>query len=119
MADKTDIQIKIKILEIAKQKLLAGWTQGCFARNRSGESVYPLSNEAYTFCLEGAVSYANHVVINNPKRDYIHSVFNVLTRICGEKTLANFNDNLDRKRSEVVDLIDKAIAEYGEKINKK
>ena len=124
IVDRIDTLIEIKILEIAKHKILDGWTQGCFARNRGGESVYPLLSTAYSFSLDGALKYAEHVVFNEDYRlkkenyNYIESVFNTLLYICGEVSLADFNDNLDRKRSEVVNLINKAIVEYGE-INKK
>ena len=41
------------------KKLLYHWTKGACARTKDGEPVSPLSEEAYYFCLSGAIQRVN------------------------------------------------------------
>jgi hypothetical protein len=45
----------IEVLLAAKDRILDGWTQGAYARNAAGESVYADNPEAVAWCARGAV----------------------------------------------------------------
>lgn len=105
--------------DLAKvRKLLQrGWTQGVFARDRSGDSTAPRDRNATCWCLTGAVdraatddrrSLTERVQANEDLRRALRST--LPPRWAGD--LVAFNDCRSRRLDQVLALVDKTIAAY-------
>lgn len=93
---------------IAARKLIkpkGAWTQNTYARGRTGRPVSIDSPRAVCFCAEGAVQRTAEAASLG------------VYKICCEYLdaevrlgILNFNDDIDRKQSEVVAIFTRAIA---------
>lgn len=80
----------------------ATWTRGCYARNRYGARVSPLSDEAVSFCSIGALDRAlrSNTALGDP-------VMRALRAGSGVLDISAFNDG--RTHAEVIAVFDAAI----------
>ena len=81
------------------------WTQGDYAHDKDGQSVYFMDRAAYSFCLAGAIRRTcNETAV----QDY--RVYNVLaTYIPYGQLLFEYNDKVSH--AEIINLLDKAISD--------
>lgn len=112
MARKVNEQAEIKITELqvlkGARELLSDeskWAKGFFAFDKDGERCGACSPEACKFCLIGAMRKVagrdTSVTVN-----CLTEIYNYL----GHNLAADWNDDADRKHSEVIDLLNKTIA---------
>lgn len=109
----------INILVVARSRINRGWVRGHEAVNASGRSVSPLSQEAVAWCLAGSMTHFNtdddiqcscteaarivSRIIDSDLDDsvrYQSSVYMII---------ADFNDDIRRKKEDIISVLDKAI----------
>jgi len=96
----------VEILKGAKALLeTKGWTQGAYARGKSGRVVKQPRN-AVCFCGIGAISVAAG---GNTDDDLGYDAYKALERIVGSG-FPHYNDAPGRTKEEVLAVFDKAIA---------
>ena len=86
----------------------SGWTQGVYARDEDGCSVYPQKKTAKSWCLTGAlfaVAYTTDKCIS-----YGLIVDNLIENLALEDTPGMWNDSPDRTQEQVVTLLRRAAA---------
>lgn len=92
------------------------WTQGSYAKNEIGGTMAVESDKASCFCLAGAVYRAGYEL----EQDYnvIWEAFNRIAKhVPGAKpgsahaSILNWNDDYERKFSEVRAVLDKTLVE--------
>ena len=100
------------VLRRAADLVDQGWTQGAFARLADGQSCRSRDSDAASFCLVGALDVAGYQASAHVYSIYPSclSVLRALLNKRGEIDLAvegflTWNDNPDRKKREVVDLL--------------
>ena len=103
MATKTDV---VQVLTRARDLIRRGWTQGQNQRDFMGRKCY---------CLTGAVFAANPS--SAPHTTYVRArairvLHSTLRNILGhDRAVWAWNDQKERTQAEVLDLLDKTIAE--------
>lgn len=99
--------LKDNLIEV-KKLIEKGWTKHSFAIDENGKSVFECNPKATCFCLMGAV----HAVCwhYSDKLEKIKEIQNLLFSILGENII-NWNDHPDRKKEDVLNLLDKGIAQ--------
>lgn len=101
---------------IAMRELLTpedAWTQGAAARNKSGEYIDCQSEEASSFCIEGAslrVASTNHTLASRAL-DFLHDRLPTRASNSAIANITLWNDNPRRTKAEVLALLDRCIAE--------
>jgi len=112
----------IKDIGEIRQLIETGWCQGAYARNSAGDSVPSYSSEAVTFCLMGAYIWVMRKggkmsMIDNPSwgNDFSspESLLNFLISFFEGKIsiLAEFNDNPNTTKKDVLAFLDRAKTE--------
>lgn len=97
----------LDVLKAARQKIMAGWCQGDFARDVHGNTVPSTSPRACCWCAEGAL----YVVASYPGAcDARITARKLLEKLTGAGMLNMWNDSPLRTREEVINLFDRAIA---------
>jgi hypothetical protein len=89
-----------RALRNARKRVARGWCQGSYATDANFISVAPWSRRAVCWCLVG--SYYG--------RPWAEPVRRAISEALDNGYLANWNDARDRLKGEVLDLIDRAIA---------
>jgi len=104
LTDLTDL------LARAKNRITSGWTQGARARDANGNVVDPISPDARSWDMTGAV------VAERPIAMLPIDIYNLqsmakkaLTKAIDNNPLAWWNDAADRSREDIVSVFDKAI----------
>lgn len=103
--------LAIFAIDMVKDKLLLGWTQGKFARDKDGNGVRYSSNEAVCWCLLGAqccVLAANEKMFDRSVVDILsNGRESVITELTGAAWgVADWNDFPGRTKEEVIALVD-------------
>ena len=99
------------VLRRAADLVDQGWTQGAFARSATGQACRSWDSDAASFCLVGALDVASYQASAHVYSIYSSclTVLRTLLKKRGElgngKDLQAWNDNPDRKKREVVDLL--------------
>jgi len=91
------------------------WTQGAFARDQDGKSVYPHDPSAVSWCLLGAISYVYHEdctacqKVNDLIMDYYakknYRYVPPENRWHVETVIEDWNDSPERSYEDVVELL--------------
>lgn len=108
----TDAELYNKAADIIKK----GWTQNAFARNEEGFSVTPDGKDATSWCLTGAL----WLVVRgnkNPKEYYGDvplTVHNLIKNLGLRESAGVWNDDPNRTKEEVIELLQKAVILTGE-----
>ena len=88
------------------------WTKHVFARDKDGNEVYCLSDEAYSFCLSGAINRAaSMLTTSGPERVFLINDAERALKPDVNVPLDHFNDYLDHETGNefCVELIDMAL----------
>ena len=94
-----------RIMEEARERVLAGWCQGAIARDASGRSVLPSSSEARRWSLLGALLASRD---GQRASDFLGAV-NSLHSSIDESALEVWNDRPGRTQREVVAALERAL----------
>lgn len=103
----TKVAVLTALIE-ARRLINNGWSQKTFARDSNGKMCDWKSEEAKSFCTIGAIYKST-----NCDADICREALNTLQRQLDQFVgymLAHYNDNRGRKKGEVLDLFDRAIA---------
>lgn len=97
----------VDVLKRMKALLRKGWTQKAEARTANGKEVPPESSTAVRFCLIGA----RERVLRTCKFDHIgmYEVRRLLEQCTNGMGVEAYNDAKNRKKSEVLAVVDCAI----------
>lgn len=93
---------ELEHLKKMRELLAKGWTQKVMARDRMGRDVYVMAENAVSFCVVGAIQRSTRGLI---RLWSLHHALRELTN----GTISVWNDDPNRKQSEVLALIDRAI----------
>lgn len=101
----------VEVLKKARALLEKGWCQGHYAIGESGREVDAMSKSARCFCIDGALIRAN-----GTDSEYIATAA-IVRAALGKAAFSpiGWNDAPGRTQSEVLDLMDRAIALASEK----
>lgn len=102
--------VTVKILEIARQLIASGWTQGAYARDESGKEIsdYFRERPAY-YCVTGAILVADKSGDSMVAAfAFLHASLPPSNEVC--YSLPSYNDNPNTTQADVVALYDRAIA---------
>jgi hypothetical protein len=101
-----------EVLVRAKDLVSEGWTQQVFARDRDEAECHYSVSRACKFCLVGAIYRAkSELGLGEEVADAIREILLKKLRI---KFIGHWNDAADRKKSEVVHLLEAVIREVGD-----
>lgn len=100
----------LSTLKAARELLGEGphrWTQGWYAREGEGRPCGPYGSEPVCFCLAGVIKrYATDC-------DALSDAKKAVRRFMGHNGIGVWNDDPSRTYEDVLDLLDRAIAELG------
>lgn len=101
----------VDVLKRMKALLRKGWTQRTFARAANGRKMPWESPKAVRFCLLGAENRAAcEIVPHKRQRDRVKgSIYSLLAKCSGNLSISNYNDHPQRKKEEVIAVVDCAI----------
>lgn len=101
----------VKVLRKARALVAKGWTQGTYARSKSGRPVKHLGRAAARFCAIGALDVAAH---SSGDRFTYSDARDALRQAVGVHLLPEWNDESGRTKADVLAAFDRAIrAEAG------
>ena len=87
----------------------ANWAQHAEARDAKGNEVSPHSPAATSFSLLGAlIKVTPHDVYSKRTMEVRNILLDYLEDVLGHRSLSYFNDDPDRKRTDVLNIIAKA-----------
>lgn len=95
----------IELLQLARTRIEAGWTQGWFARDQYNMRVQVYDENATCFCLAGALCNTWC------RQEEHHKSIALLRSVLGTKyeNIVQFNDSSSTTKEDVLKLIDAAI----------
>lgn len=111
----------VEFLELCRCRIKMGWTQNCLARNEAGNAVSFNHSDATCWCIMGAMAFEayptgllNDDVSAIPDNSVILKAEKALAKAIGTDKFAEWNDDLRRSQSEVIEALKKAkyIAAY-------
>ena len=99
---KSDV---LKVLRLARARIVKGWTQNSEAKNSRGEDVRPGDKTAVKWCALGAM-----MDLGFSQRIRAKAIIH-LGLACQDQAsgIMNFNDDVAKKKSQVLAVFDKAI----------
>ena len=104
----------IDVLQDVKELLITPghWIKGIIAHNEKGLVTDPIENDACGWCLLGAIDHvAYHNNINRETRNEVQDIiYKVLEEQRGMCSIPDFNDDHNTKHSDILDVLDEAIA---------
>ena len=89
------------------------WTRLVYARDANGARVNEHSPLACSWCLLGAVSAVCYHAYTHNDNDCMTVLFH-LERMLDKKSIAVYNDSDTTKHSDILDLIDRTMADFSE-----
>lgn len=94
------------LLDIKELLINKGWTQGSYARTVNGLIIGPMQENAYCFCLSGAIIRVSDYdpIKCNIITDYLHRAADFYWPI----SIVLWNDKPSRTKEEVLYLVTKA-----------
>lgn len=96
------------LLDLVRDKVSNGWTQGALARNRAGRACGINDPEAVAWCLQGAI----HAVL----RDRHPVAYTLLMDRLARQIptgISLWNDRPERNRSDILEILDTLLEEWG------
>jgi hypothetical protein len=105
-----------RVLENMRTLIDHGWTQGCGARNAGNVRVEITAPDACRWCLVGAAHLATLAEPDATDNDHCGvcgvrcPIVRLLRQIGGFPVMVAWNDAPARQKSDVIELLDKAIA---------
>jgi hypothetical protein len=97
----------LEVLEQARKLLVeVGWTQHAFARNSRGHILESNDPTAVCYCALGAVFY-----ISPSGSPLAGAAYKRLNAVIDGRDIVRWNDSPERKKEDVLEVYDKAIAQ--------
>lgn len=93
----------LEFLTKTREKLASGWCQYKHAQDGNGNVTYPENQRATAWCVSGAVMAAGGLVFGSA-----HNAIRDLLPV--DSTVTHWNDQPGRTQTEVLELLDRAIA---------
>ena len=82
------------------------WCQGSSARNAKGHAVYQDSDEAFSFCLLGALFFEKP---RNQNDETYNKAYKIVRKTAGDISLVDFNDDPHTSFVDIINVLDVAI----------
>lgn len=97
----------LDLLREGRERVARGWTQGAYARDAAGRSVYAWTPEACAWCALGAMRGVGR---SGAEYDEARAT---LERLTPARSVSSFNDAPTTTQADVLALFDRAIATAG------
>ena len=100
------------VLKRARKLIEQGWAKGAFAKDKWRKRfVSPISEEAHSFCIMGALERASADLTSSSFSAEYHNARHLLESAAGVGAgqLANFNDYKAKSKKQVLATFDEAI----------
>lgn len=106
----------IEILQQVKAKIETGWCKAASALNKKGDTVSPNSEDAYKWCLSGAISSvlapSGALIDDNRSLSCYDEVTDHINRCIEEQIpehdcgIVGYNDLVCKNKQQMIDMID-------------